>query len=679
MADGTPTQQYDPSALSKDMSFRNAPNADKVAYLSSVDPDFAKASPQDQAGYINHVLGNDQPTQFEKDRAGAFQSTARDPRAQVGELVKNVVTHPRELLSNAAEAGKGLVEGAVEGAGNLFNPAGAAGMSAKAAAQIAQEDLARKQAGRSSLYRGTAAVGSALGVPAAQMEREADIGQPAGVVGAGIPLAAATVAPAAIKGIRNSLRTPPAEEAANLYQRTVSPSGAKAEAQLESRQTFNRAAPYLAEQERQTPVFNKQPEGPLKGQKLGVMNYRQNAQAAAQTLWGQIEPRARMYETAPLEPTKSGVTAPQAVSGTITPTDVQLNPAKVTGVQGLADFTGKIGTVGEALDRIQELNSDKGVQAYEKALPDKQAELLKGDPTIEGKITAANTLRDQVFDSIEKHGNPEDANWIRGARSDYGSLTEVGKNLGNAQVPTPTPLLTRVANSARVALSPTFAREYLSRPVSTLFDLNNPNRLAAKSSAALGRSSLRPTTPPPVRVTPYNPDLRPSGPVVGPGGQAPPFGTGGGGAPMVTPPQTPVAPGPGAVNTANVTPESPLWTPAEQNPPFQMKPSGMWPPQQPVVPPTQPPVPSEGAPPPAVPSAPSGTTAASPSGGQPVPPTFPQIPEAPSPLNPQELADFTQELRQAGYKGPITADNIHQLMRQANEIRSATAGRQGPQ
>jgi hypothetical protein len=474
----------------------------------------------------------------------------------------------------------------------------------------------------------------------------------------------------------------------------------KAEGQLESRQTFKQAAPYLAEQERQTPVLNKQPKGPLKGQKLGVMNYRQNAQAAAGNLWNQIEPRARMYETTPLEPTKAGVTTPEAVRATVNPTEAQLNPGKVAGVQGLADFTGNIKFVGEALQRIQELNADKGVQAYEKALPDKQADLLKGDPTIEGKITAANTLRDQVFDSIEKHGNPEDAGWIRKARSDYGALTEVGKNLGNAQVPTPAPLLTRLANSTRMVLSPTFAREYLSKPVSTLLDLKNPNRLAAKSSAALGRSDLSPAQPPPVRPTVYNPDLRPPGPVVGPTPGAPPPQTGGGGAPMVTPPQTPVAPGPGTVNTANATPESPMWTPAEQNPPFQMKPGGMWEPQPlsigtggtsgtagaapgslspggvyrppggayPIAPPTQPPVPSsQGAPP----SAANAVLGSSPEGTQ-VPPTFPKISEQPQPLNPQELSDFTQTLRGLGYKGPITADNIHELMRQANEIRSAT-------
>ncbi|MDA4120461.1 MAG: hypothetical protein OK436_07740, partial [Thaumarchaeota archaeon] len=284
---------------------------------------------------------------------------------------------------------------------------------------------------------------------------------------------------------------------------------------MEDTTTFNRAKPYLAQQERETPVINKQTEGQFAGQKMGVMNYRQNAQAAGYKLWNEgIAPRAQMYTRAPFE-----ADVPGAIRATVNPTEAQLNPGKVSGVNSLADFYGNVKTVGDALDRIQELNADKGVQAYEKALPDKQAELLKGDPTIEGKITAANALREGTFDSIAKYGSPEDANYIRGARSDWGALQEVGKNLGNTQVPTPQPLLTRLANSARVAISPSFAREYLSKPVSTLFDLQNPNRLAMKSSQALGRSELAPPEPPPIRMTPWDPSVRPTGPIVGPGGQ----------------------------------------------------------------------------------------------------------------------------------------------------------------
>jgi len=63
--DGT---QFDLSNIGQDSGFRNASMADRIAYLSSIDSDFAKASPQDKAGYINHLLGNDKPTQFEQER-----------------------------------------------------------------------------------------------------------------------------------------------------------------------------------------------------------------------------------------------------------------------------------------------------------------------------------------------------------------------------------------------------------------------------------------------------------------------------------------------------------------------------------------------------------------------------------------------------------------------------------
>jgi hypothetical protein len=56
------------------------------------------------------------------------------------------------------------------------------------------------------------------------------------------------------------------------------------------------------------------------------------------------------------------------------------------------------------------------------------------------------------------------------------------------------------------------------------------------------------------------------------------------------------------------------------------------------------------------------------------PPTLPPLPTLP-PINPEELADFTRTLRGMGYQGPITADNINELLRRANEIRSSMSPR----
>ena len=607
-------------------------------------------------------------TQFEKDRAGAFQSTARDPRAQVGELIKNVVTNPRQLLSNAYEAGKGLVEGIGETATNI--PGGPAGLIAagKAGAQIGQEDLARKQAGRSALYRGTAAVGSALGVPVAQMEREADIGQPAGVVGAGVPLAAATVAPAALKFISEA--TAPAR--ARLAQRFVEPVVRRPVTQtMENMRTGIDPARAIVR------------EG-LVGTKAGM-----ETQAGART--AELKNAAdNILQSSP-------------------------NNRQLIDVNPIIDQS-----IDKAQAAARQLGSDARVSRLETL---RQALHTEYGPT-SGTPFEMNELKSKIGERAFGVGAYKGVEPVE--ESVAGALSDVYtgiKNAVNQSVPEAAPLNERMADAIQAESS--MFRNRAAETGQSLQTVSPTKRAAGIVLSAPVRSgaarliSLGNKLPIPETTPPLPRFIGRGGPVVGPGGQTAPFGTGGGGAPMVTPPQTPVAPGPGSVNTANVTPESPLWTPAEQNPPFQMKPGGMWPPapetpptpqppstvagptpgslspggvyrppggaypitpqRGPVVPPTQPPVPSEGAPPPAVPSAPSGTTAASPSGGQPVPPTFPQISETPAPLNPQELADFTQELRRQGYKGPITADNIYQLMRQANEIRSATAGRQGPQ
>lgn len=63
MPDG---QQYDLSTAARDPDFLKAGTGDKIAFLSAHDADFSKAAPADKAGYINHILGNDQKTPFEK-------------------------------------------------------------------------------------------------------------------------------------------------------------------------------------------------------------------------------------------------------------------------------------------------------------------------------------------------------------------------------------------------------------------------------------------------------------------------------------------------------------------------------------------------------------------------------------------------------------------------------------
>lgn len=135
-----------------------------------------------------------------------------------------------------------------------------------------------------------------------------------------------------------------------------------------------------------------------------------------------------------------------------------------------------------------------------------------------------------------------------------------------------------------------------------------------------------------------------------------------------TPPPTqpPVGPGPG-VNAANAAEGPPLWQPQVGD----FHPNSMWKTgPNAVVPSATTPVSSNltGAPPPSGPSPAPNVSAPQSSSA---PPVLPPI--APAPINPQEVADFTRILREQGYQGPITADNINDLMRQGNAIRSNAA------
>lgn len=133
-------------------------------------------------GKINLLL-NSQPTQFEKERPGP----------------QHVAQPDEGFLSNAWKATKGLVGGLMN-MPNPTNPASASVAGHAIGNQIASEDQQRQQEHRSTPYRATAAIGTAIGVPARQMEEAADVGDTAGVLGAAAPITAATVAPLAAEG-----------------------------------------------------------------------------------------------------------------------------------------------------------------------------------------------------------------------------------------------------------------------------------------------------------------------------------------------------------------------------------------------------------------------------------------------------------------------------------------------
>jgi hypothetical protein len=69
------------------------------------------------------------------------------------------------------------------------------------------------------------------------------------------------------------------------YQRIISPNSSGAAEQLSDVETWNRARPDLSQESKANPVLAEQPDGAFAGQRLGVMNLRQNTQASAERLW----------------------------------------------------------------------------------------------------------------------------------------------------------------------------------------------------------------------------------------------------------------------------------------------------------------------------------------------------------------------------------------------------------
>lgn len=323
------------------------------------------------------------------------------------------------------------------------------------------------------------------------------------VVGGGAAAAHGIARPGTGRAIE-ALRGNPQERATQAYQKIIAPGGSPAIEQMDDAETIRRAAPYLSEQEKASPVQAKQPKGTAnEGQRLGVMNYRQNALAAGEKLWNdRIVPLQDSYGAAPIDHAKVA----SEVRGTIDPNSPP-NEAKTNAVRDLAEFYDKPTTVKEALDKIKALNGDKQVANYEKALPDKQADMLRADPALEGKVKAVNSLRDAVFDSFEQHGTPAEADYIRNARRDFGALQQVAKNLGASGVPTPGSFTEKLLNTARMVLRPKSSTGVVG---DTFF--NEPNKLAQKSSRLFGEAGLTSPQPPPIRTTPW----APPGPIQGP-------------------------------------------------------------------------------------------------------------------------------------------------------------------
>ena len=136
--------------LVKDKDFRAAPYAEQAAYLKSVDPDFAKASPADQTAYVAHILNP----------SGA---PAKAPNEK---LERGAPETPPSMLSRVGNtlAGpigmKGVAENAKELGRDVWNARGLEGMMVPAAVP---EEVAGKVISRVPQALGDATAGMVAG------------------------------------------------------------------------------------------------------------------------------------------------------------------------------------------------------------------------------------------------------------------------------------------------------------------------------------------------------------------------------------------------------------------------------------------------------------------------------------------------------------------------------------
>ena len=441
MADG-PTQDKD---------FLAAKPEDQHAYLMATDSDYAAAAPEDQKAYLTHVThpANSEnlpgstprlqesvnkgvapmkpPTQFEKDRpvpsnqereAGEFDLGALSSASGLPESehpIKDALNQPPEkpTLGNIASAAIGPAYGlgkSIYGMGkSILAPSGEG------------EDAA--------------------------MERAHGAGQAAGMV---LPAAIGEGVEGTGENISNRRELGRIAGGTQKMQELLAPGGTKAGQQVADIETIRRTAPYIAEQEREHPVLSTQPSGtPLEGQRLGVMTLKQNVDTAAKNLFEKtIQPRQEFHANNAI----NGMAVANDIRNTINPNSMT-DAAKAGKINDAADFYGNTRTVGEALKKIAALNDDKQLQSYHSALPEKQIEILGANPEIEAKLKAVNSLRNQVFDSIERYGTPEEANHIRETRKDLAALMDLSGKLENTKVPTPEGFMTRLGNTVKLAMS----------------------------------------------------------------------------------------------------------------------------------------------------------------------------------------------------------------------------------
>lgn len=118
-------------------------------------------------------------------------------------------------------------------------------------------------------------------------------------------------------------------------------------------------------------------------------------------------------------------------------------------------FAGQRMTIPEMSKTLHNLNTDPGVASYydldSKA---EQALMLAGNPIVREKINAAKALRTILFDTVTDRGGEAAGKAYAKARTDWGSLSELGATLRHTKSGTPAGIGLKIANMIRFFVFP---------------------------------------------------------------------------------------------------------------------------------------------------------------------------------------------------------------------------------
>jgi hypothetical protein len=178
---------FDRAARLQDKDFQSANRVDQHRYVSSIDPDYAKASPEDQMAYLNRITGKPAPTTANNsvesktnssEPEGFWGAAYNDAKWAVEGLGRTIVRPYTEAYEGYKHGG--IAEGAARGLNALNTPLG----EPISPSEILERNQRQKASAYGLPYRvASGALGAAGIMNSKSMEDAAARGDAAGVLG----------------------------------------------------------------------------------------------------------------------------------------------------------------------------------------------------------------------------------------------------------------------------------------------------------------------------------------------------------------------------------------------------------------------------------------------------------------------------------------------------------------